>query len=121
MGSAKAESLSRPMVQIFPDGGQFLFADQSQIPVLGEKLADEPVGIFVDSPFPERIGMRKIDRGVKILRHPRMITKFPAIVIRDGVDGCLVWPKAAAHGRSDCSGRLVRKALEHRILRAAFH
>ena len=121
MGSAKAESRSRPMVQIFLDSDKFLFANQSQIPVFREKLADEPVGIFVDAPFPGRIRMRKIDGGIKILRHPRMITKFPAIVIGDGVDGRLVWPKAAAHGRSDGSGRLVRNALEHRILRAAFH
>jgi len=104
------------MVQILPGGGEFLFAYQSQIPVFRKKLADEPIGVFVDPPFPGRIRMSKIDRRVEILRHPSMITKFSAIVIRDGVDRSLVWPKGSAHGRPDRSGRLARNAFEHRIL-----
>ena len=90
MGSPEAESLSLPVVQIFLNGGQFLFTDPRQILMFGEKFEDEPVGIFVDFPFPGGIRMRKIDNGIKILRHPLMITKFPAIVIRDGVERSLV-------------------------------
>jgi hypothetical protein len=47
MGGAKAEGLSWSMIQAGHDGCEFLLAHQSQIAVFGEKLADEPVGVFV--------------------------------------------------------------------------
>lgn len=108
------------MIQAVHDGNQFLLAHQSQIAVFEEKLADEPVGVFVHSPLPGSIRMSKVDRGVKSPSHLGVLTKFSAIVIRDRMHRSLVWPKALGHRRPDRGSGLVRNALEHRILRAAF-
>ena len=97
MGGAKAEGLSGSMIQAGPDGCEFLLAHQSQIAGFGEKLTDEPVGVFVYPPFPGSIRMSKVDRRVKSQSHPGMLTKFSAIVIRDRMHRSLVRPKASGN------------------------
>lgn len=64
--------------------------------------------------------MSKVDRGVKSPSHLGVLTKFSAIVLRDRMHRSLVRPKALVHRRQDRGSGLVRNALGHRILRAAF-
>lgn len=65
--------------------------------------------------------MSKEDRCDKSPSHRGMLTKFSAIVIGDRMHRSLVRLKASGNRRPDYGSRLVRNALEHRILRTAFH
>ena len=94
MRGAKAEGLSGSMIQAGHDGCESLLSHHSHIVVFGEKLADEHVGVFVHPPFPGNLQMSKVDRRVKRLSHPGMLTKFSAIVIRDRRHRSLVRPMA---------------------------
>ena len=79
-----AERLSRSVIESVPHVLELGLGHLSQGSVFWEELADEPIRIFVDPPFPGCIRMRKVNLGITILRHARMITEFTAIVIRDG-------------------------------------
>ena len=97
MGCAKAQCLSRPMIELGKDRGEFILTDLSQVAGFGEKLAKEPVGVFVHSPFPRGIRMGQIDRRFEIEGHPDMLTESPPIGIGDRVYPCLVRLKTLGH------------------------
>ena len=85
MWGAIAECLSWSMIEGIHDGGHLFIGQATKILVFREKLTDQAIRVFVDTPFPGGIRMGKVDLGLKILRHARMITEFTTIVIRDGV------------------------------------
>ena len=104
------------MIQCGHDFFEFLPGDLSEVSVFGEKLADKTIGVFVQSSFPGRIGMRKVDSCVEILGHALRITKFPTIVIRHRLHTSLVRSELTGDRLPDCSGSLVLDTFEHRIL-----
>ena len=116
-----AERLSGSVIQRGHDFFEFIRGDVGEVSVFGEKLANQTVGVFVHSSFPGRIGMRKVDSCIEILGHPRMITKLPAIVIRNRLHTSLVRSEPTGDRLPDGSGRLVLDAFEHRILGFPFH
>ncbi len=116
-----AERLSGSVIQRGHHFFQFMLGDVGEVPIFREKLPNKSVGVFVHSSFPRSIGMRKVDARIKILGHPSLITKLPAIVVRNRLHASLVRSEPTGDGLPDGSSRLVWDAFKHRILGFPFH
>ena len=55
--------------------------------LLGEILPDQAICIFIQSPFPGCIGMRKKEADVQSLGNGLMSSEFFAVIRRQGVKG----------------------------------
>lgn len=109
------------MIEGIHDGGHLLSGQGTKSLIFGEKLTDQAIRVFVDTPFPGGIRMGKVNLGIKILRHSSMITEFKAIVIRDGVHPGFVRLQPTGNGLPDGGSRLVGNAFKHRVLGCPFH
>ena len=59
-GSQKSKSFSGPVLQSLHGGVDLLLCDGGEVPVLGEVLPDQPVGVLVGAALPCRITDRAI-------------------------------------------------------------
>ena len=80
---SEAQSLSGAVIEALGGVIQFLPGDGAQVPVLGEVLADQPIGIFVRTPLPGVVGMGKVDSGVQELGDPFVFGSLRAVVQRE--------------------------------------
>ena len=83
----KTKSFSRSVVQPFFGLSNFGIAERFKVGALGKILAQQSVGVFVESPFPGTIRMGKIHVGLQGFAHLLMLGKFVAIV-HHSAPGC---------------------------------
>lgn len=65
----------------------FFRGDRRERPVLGKVLANEPIGIFIESAFPGGIRVRKEVAHVKRLRNGLVLREFFPIIRGHGMEG----------------------------------
>lgn len=63
----------------------FVPGHSCQVPTFRKVLADESVGIFVQSALEGGISVGEIDTGIKVTGQAFVVSEFPTIVIGDGV------------------------------------
>ena len=80
IGGSEAQSLPGAVIEALGGVIQFLPDDGAQVPVLGEVLADQPMGIFVRAPLPGAVGMGKVDDGAQGRGDPFVFGSLRAIV-----------------------------------------
>ena len=68
------------MVEPIHDVMHLFVGQRIQCRAFGHILADQPVGVLVESAFPSMVGMGKIDRRVQRLADRGMVGKLLAII-----------------------------------------
>ena len=82
MGRLKCQALSRPMIEPIHDVMDLLVGQRIEGRTFGHILANQPVGVLIESPFPSMVGMGKIDGCVQRLADRSMVGKLLAIIGR---------------------------------------
>ena len=80
MGRLKCQALSRSMIEPIHDVVYLFVRQRIQGHPFGHILANQPVGILVESAFPGMVGMGKIDGGVQRLADDGMVGKLLAVI-----------------------------------------
>ena len=85
MGRLKCQALSRPMIEPIHDVVYLSLRQRIQGRAFGHILANQPVGILVESPLPSLVGMGKIYGRVQLA-----IQRTTRLVIRLGEHGAVI-------------------------------
>ncbi len=70
------------MVQAIHDMSDLLISDGREVPAPGQVLANQSVGVFVQSPLPGSIGPGEVELGLKRGGNRAMTGEFFAVVER---------------------------------------
>ena len=80
MGRLKCQALSRSVIEPIHDVVYLCLGQRIQSRAFGHILANQPVGVLVESPFPSMIGMGKIYSRVQRLADRGMVGKLLAVI-----------------------------------------
>ena len=107
MRRAKAERLSRAVMNGSGTGSKVVLTHVGEGSSLREEWSDQPINVFVHAPLPTSMGIWIVNCGLEVLGHSRMATQFPPKSTRDPVYPIFVRPAAPGHGGPDSHGGLV--------------
>ena len=85
MGCLKRQALSRSMIEPVHTMVYLCVRKRIQGHAFRYILANQAIRVFVESPLPGMIGMRKIDGRLHRLADPDMVGKLFAVVRRNGL------------------------------------
>ena len=83
MWRLKCQALSRPMIEPIHDVVYLCLRQRIQGRAFGHILANQPIGVLVESPLPGMIGMGKIYSRVQRLADGGMVSKLLAVIGRN--------------------------------------
>ncbi len=86
MGSAKAQGLSWAVAKFIHGMLDFDVAHGRQLPLFREVLANQAIGVLVQSALPRGIRMSEAYPRLKVSGHAGMATEFAPVVICDGMN-----------------------------------
>ena len=120
MGRLKCQALSRPMIEPIHDVVYLCLRQRIEGRPFGHILANQPVGVLVESPLPGMIGMGKIDGRVQRLADRGMVSKLLAVIGRNRLGMPLMGREQGNRGRRHLLGLLGGDFAQHGIARAPF-
>ncbi len=86
MGRAKAQGLSWALVKFIHGMLDLYVAHGHQLPLFREVLANQAIGVLVQSALPRGIRMGEATPRIKVFGHAGRVTEFAAVVIGDGMN-----------------------------------
>ena len=82
--ATKVEALARPSIEFPRDGIQFCLRETGEVGVLWEILAQQTVGVLVDTALPRTMRIGEINRDTRVLSQPSMLSHLAPLVVSHG-------------------------------------
>ena len=121
MGGAVGEAFSGVGVEDGFDALDRLTRELGEVAALGEILADQSVGVLVETPFPWMVGMRKIGLGLELFCQLRVAGELLAVVEGHRLHPVPAGPQTTQQALLDGVGIFVLHQSDPRVAALALH
>ena len=120
MGRLKCQALSWPMIEPVHDVVYLRLRQRIQGRAFGHILANQPIGVLVESPLPSMVEVGKIDGRVQRLGDRGMVGKLLAVIGGNRLGMLLMGREQRNGGRRHLLGLFRGDFAQHGIARAPF-